>query len=162
MKKTPSDTQEPEAETSKRLATGEVSIEEEIERALQGKVAEPELKDITLRLTKIAVNEQFSGPMPHPRHLREYDHIVPGSAERILSMAERNLDHNIATEKRCVSAEIKDRNLGMWLGAAIFAMLIVGAFASLFVTSNPMVPGLFLGTAAIGGVVAFIKGRNGT
>jgi hypothetical protein len=49
----------------------------------------------------------------------------------------------------------------MYLGAGLFGLLIVGAFASLFVTANPIVPGLFLGTAAIGGVVAFIKGRNG-
>lgn len=34
-------------------------------------------------------NEQFSGPIAHPKHLREYEDIVPGSAERIISMAEK-------------------------------------------------------------------------
>lgn len=76
-------------------------------------------------------------------------------------MAERNLEHNIGMDEKVVGAEIADRNLGMWLGGGLFALLIVGAFATLFVTSNPIVPGLFLGTAAIGGVVAFIRGRNG-
>lgn len=99
--------------------------------------------------------------MPHPRHLREYDEVLPGAAERILSMAERNLQHNISMDQSMVNAEVADRKLGMWLGAGLFGLLIVGAFGTLFVTSNPVVPGLFLGTAAIGGVVAFIKGRNG-
>jgi len=49
----------------------------------------------------------------------------------------------------------------MWLGAAIFTLLIFGAFASLFVTCNPIVPAMVLGAAAIGGVVAFIRRRNG-
>lgn len=64
-------------------------------------------------------------------------------------------------DQSVVASEVFDRKLGMWLGAGLFALLIVGAFATLFVTTNPVVPGLFLGTAAIGGVVAFIKGRNG-
>jgi hypothetical protein len=64
-------------------------------------------------------------------------------------------------DQKVVSADVADRKLGMYLGAGLFGLLIVGAFASLFVTANPIVPGLFLGTAAIGGVVAFIKGRNG-
>ncbi len=99
--------------------------------------------------------------MPHPKHLREYDDVVPGAAERILSMAERNLEHNVGMDQKVVGADIADRKLGMWLGAGLFALLILGAFLTLFVTSNPVVPGLFLGTAAIGGVVAFIRGRNG-
>ncbi|MFV0336095.1 MAG: DUF2335 domain-containing protein [Tropicimonas sp.] len=99
--------------------------------------------------------------MPHPKHLREYDEVLPGAAERILSMAEYNLEHSISMDQKLAGAEIADRKLGMWLGAGLFGLLIVGAFASLLITSNPVVPGLFLGTAAIGGVVAFIKGRNG-
>lgn len=76
-------------------------------------------------------------------------------------MAERNVEHNVGLEQKVLAADIADQKLGMWLGASMFGLLIVGAFAALFVTSNPIVPGLFLGTAAIGGVVAFIKGRSG-
>lgn len=156
-------TRPPEATvgTNERSLTSEVRIEDAIERALEGKVARKDLPEVARRITQIAVSEQFSGPMPHPRHLREYDEVLPGAAERILSMAESNLQHNISMDQSMVNAEVADRKLGMWLGAGLFGLLIVGAFGTLFVTSNPVVPGLFLGTAAIGGVVAFIKGRNG-
>jgi uncharacterized membrane protein len=150
--------QGPKSEAS---ATAVVRIEDAIERALEGKVQRRDLPAIARKITQIAVSEQFSGPMPHPRHLKEYDEILPGAAERILHMAERNLEHNASMDRQVVSAEVADRKLGMLLGAGIFALLILGAFAALFVSSNPVVPGLFLGTAAIGGVVAFIRGRNG-
>lgn len=161
LAKLPNSAPKPPAEKGE-LSTGlEVRIEDAIERALEGKVAKRELPDVARRITQIAVSEQFSGPMPHPRHLREYEDILPGAAERILLMAEQNLLHNITTHEKVVESEIADQTRGMWLGAGLFALLIVGAFASLFVTTDAWVPALFLGTAAIGGVVAFIRGRNG-
>lgn len=160
MGKAPSRSLEPGAGTTDKNAAA-VRIEDAIERVLEGKVAKRELPEVARRITGIAVSEQFSGPMPHPKHLREYEDILPGAAERILSMAERNLEHNLSMDQNVVDAEIADRKLGMWLGAGLFALMILTAFATLFVTSNPVVPGLFLGAAAIGGVVAFIRGRNG-
>ncbi|MBW7920929.1 MAG: DUF2335 domain-containing protein [Rubellimicrobium sp.] len=136
-------------------------IEDAIERALEGRVARRDLPDVARQITRIVVSEQFFGPMPHPKHLREYEDTLPGAAERILSMAERTLDHNAAMEQTAIDAEIADRKLGMLIGAGLFALMIVAAFGTLFITDNPVVPGLFLGAAAIGGVVAFIKGRNG-
>jgi uncharacterized membrane protein len=147
-----------ENETSTRA---EATIEELIERELEGKIARRDLPVVAHRITQIVVSEQFSGPMPHPKHFREYDAILPGAAERLLSMAERNLDHNIAGNREALAAEIADRKRGMQYGAGLFAALILCAFVSLFVTTNPIVPGLFVGTAAIGGIAAFIRGRNG-
>lgn len=138
-----------------------LKIEEAIEKELEGKVARRDLPTVARKITAIAVSEQFSGPMPHPKHLREYDEILPGSAERILSMAEKNLDHNIAMNSMALGAEIDDAKRGMLLGAALFAMLILGAFLSLFITDSEIIPGIFLGAAVIGGVGAFIRGRNG-
>lgn len=138
-----------------------VRIEEAIERELEGKVQGRDLHQVAQRITQIAVSEQFSGPMPHPKHLREYDDIFPGAAERILSMAEQNLAHNIGLNANILEAEIADHKLGMWQGAGLFALLILAAFSALFLTENAVIIGLFLGTAAIGGVGLFIHGRNG-
>lgn len=135
-------------------------IEEAIAETLEGKVSKRDLPVVVQRLTKIAVSEQFSGPMPHPRHLREYEDILPGAAERILSMAEKNIDHLKQMDEDSLEAEVDDRKRGMRYGAGLFFLLIVLAFASLFVTDSEIVPGLFLGAATIGGITAFIKGRS--
>ncbi|QCO57631.1 DUF2335 domain-containing protein (plasmid) [Pseudorhodobacter turbinis] len=146
---------------SSRAVSAVLKIEDAIERELEGKVQKREITEVARRITQIAVSEQFSGPMPHPKHLREYDEILPGAAERILSMAEQNLEHSMGMDRTVIAAEIEDTKRGMRYGACLFFALILGAFASLFVTNNPIVPGLFLGAAAIGGIVSFIKGRNG-
>jgi uncharacterized membrane protein len=158
--KPPSRQPELGAETTHTEST-EVRIEDAIERVLEGKVARRDLNEVARRITQIAVSEQFSGPMPHPKHLRDYDEILPGAAERILAMAERNLKHNMTMDEKVMEAEVDDLKLGMWLGGGLFGLLILAAFGSLFVTENAVIPGLFLGAAAVGGVVAFIKGRNG-
>jgi uncharacterized membrane protein len=87
--------------------------------------------------------------MPHPKHLREYDEILPGSAERIIAMAERNLEHNMNMDRIIMTAEISDRKLGMFMGFGLFLLLTAGAFASLFVTANPAVPLFFLESGPI-------------
>lgn len=49
----------------------------------------------------------------------EYDRVLPGSAERILSMAEKEQDHRIASEQTALSALVQDSKLGQWFGFAI-------------------------------------------
>ena len=159
MGKPPSRLPEQGAETTRKEADS-VKIEDAIEQALEGKIQKRDLPEVTRRITQIVVSEKFSGPMPHPKHLSEYDAILPGAAERILAMSEKNLEHNMEMDKKVVAAEVADRKLGMVLAGGFFTLLILGAFASLFVNNSPVVPALFLGTAAIGGVAAFIKGRN--
>lgn len=46
--------------------------------------------------------EQYSGPIPPPKMLRDYEQVLSGSADRILSMAEYEQKHRTAYEKRSV------------------------------------------------------------
>jgi uncharacterized membrane protein len=136
-------------------------IELAVERALEGRVQKRDLQVVTKQITQLVVNEQFSGPLPHPKHWREYDSVLPGAAERIMTMAEASLRQNIEANQKILESDIQDRKRGMRYGAGLFGLLIVCGFASLFVTDSQIVPGLFLGSAVIGGITAFINGRKG-
>jgi YafQ family addiction module toxin component len=57
----------------------------------------PESKQLLIRNKD---SELFIGPLPHPEVLREYNELVPTSAERILSMVEQDARNEIAREKR--------------------------------------------------------------
>jgi len=135
-------------------------IETAVERTLEGKVARRDLPDVARQITQLIVNEQFSGPLPHPKHMRDYEAALPGAAERILAMAELSLQSSVKLNADILAAETQDRKRGMYLGAGLFALLILCGFGSIFVTDDAIVPGLFLGAAAIGGITAFIRGRN--
>ena len=41
----------------------------------------------------ISTTEQYSGPIPHPKIISGYEEILPGAADRILSMAEKESQH---------------------------------------------------------------------
>ena len=114
--------------------------------------------------------ERFSGPVAHPKHLKQYEEILPGSAERMLKMAENSLFHNQAIQKIAVDAEvierrltidadIKYRHLGIWLGFSALLSMFACAFLSMYL-GHAWVAGAFLGVGATGIVTAFVKGRK--
>lgn len=49
---------------------------------------------------------EFSGPLPHPQTLRQYDEVLPGAAERILRMAEKQQDHRIGMDQSGVRRKL--------------------------------------------------------
>lgn len=66
----------------------------------------------------------FSGPLPPPEILRKYDELLPGSAERIIAMAERQGAHRQGLESEVVKSNCKNERLGMVFGFIICVMAI--------------------------------------
>lgn len=60
--------------------------------------------------------ELYSGPLPHPDTLAEFEQILPGAADRILKQAEAQTEHRIEIEKKVVSADITKSYLGLVFG----------------------------------------------
>lgn len=48
----------------------------------------------------IRIRAGFSGPLPPPELLAEYDAVLPGGADRIVSMAENQSAHRLRMESR--------------------------------------------------------------
>jgi uncharacterized membrane protein len=99
------------------------------------------------------------GPLPHPAVLKQYDEIVPGAAERIITMAEQQARHRQELETRVIRTD----NLKSLLGT-IFAFVIAvagfggGLYAAL--SGQPFWGGaVSIGTLA-SVVVAFIYGTR--
>lgn len=159
MAKAPNKSQE--SAESRHESAVENSIEVELSRQLDPilkNLPNVQREQILGRIVGVVQSEQYSGPIPHPRHLREYNEIIPGGAERILAMTEKQQEHNMAVQNKIVDCEIRDRHVGMACGFIAFAGLIVLAYYA-GMADKTVLAGLLLGTAAIGGVVAFIKGR---
>lgn len=89
-------------------------------------------RDVT-KATHIVENVQisttstsaFSGPLPHPEILKQYDEIVPGMAERILIMAEKEQEHQLHTDKQIVEAQINEIKFGRICGLLLILVLII-------------------------------------
>jgi hypothetical protein len=68
------------------------------------------------------MHSDWSGPPPPPAELQKIDQIIPGGADRLLSMAEKEQTHRIAHAKR-----------GQYLGWSLAAgAAIAAAVVSLY------------------------------
>ena len=115
---------------------------------------------VIAQVVGLVTEERFSGPIAHPRHLREYEEILPGSADRIIGMAESNLAHNQAMQAKALDGDIQDTHHGRLYGFLALCLLIIGAIVSAYMGSIALAVA-FLSAGALGTVGAFIKGKRG-
>ena len=135
----------------------EISKEHEVE-------VEPKSNDEANRDKLIAeiiqVQREFSGPIPHPDIIRGYENVVPGSANRIIEMAEKQAKHRQDMESIMVRAESRDGLLGVLFA---FALGIGSLVASVVVVvmvpqGSGAISSAALGITGIGSIItAFLK-----
>lgn len=101
----------------------------------------------------------YSAPIPPPQMFEEYDRVLPGSAERILSMAEKQTIHRISLEEKVVSSNINKESLGMWMAFLITMTAIIGGI--IIILDDKSAAGLqIIITSLVILVGIFIYGRH--
>ena len=91
----------------------------------------------------------FSGPIPPPDLLKQYDEIEPGRAARLLNLAEDQSRHRMELEKKIVDSDIRRSWAGLAGGLVVcLAVVAVGALA---VTQSQAVAG---STMIVGAITA--------
>nr|DAF77721.1 MAG TPA: putative membrane protein [Caudoviricetes sp.] len=121
---------------------------------------EAETAEVVKKVVIKAMREEFNGPIPHPDIIKGYEEILPGSADRIIAMAEQQATHRQAMERTMVAAESRDGLLGVvfafllgigCIGAAILMVYIVPQNAG-------AIAGAVLGATGIGSITSnFIR-----
>lgn len=71
------------------------------------------------------VEAAYFGPIPPPADLERYEQVLPGAAERILSMAETQSAHRQRLEAKMVDGD----NRRAWAGVIIGGLLAGGCIA---------------------------------
>jgi len=66
--------------------------------------------------------QMFSGPLPHPDLLREYEKMIPDAPKKIFAMAEKQNEHRISIEKTFVEGNMKLEKIGVLFGVIIPVM----------------------------------------
>ncbi|WP_288803882.1 DUF2335 domain-containing protein [uncultured Novosphingobium sp.] len=65
----------------------------------------PEKRDLGIQIAATIVRRSHRGPLPSPDMYAEYEAAHPGSAERIMQMAEREQVHRHSSESRMIRHE---------------------------------------------------------
>lgn len=110
-------------------------------------------------VTSITKSEIFSGPLPPPTVLERYNQIVPGAAERIITMAENQSAHRIQLEKSVISSDIHNSKRGQLFG---FIIAVLGiTFSFILVIKGYQIVGTILGGATLISLVSvFVYGTT--
>lgn len=98
---------------------------------------------------------QIQTPLPPPELLRHYEEVVPGAAERILTLAEEEQRNYAALTRGASRYLLRGQLYGMLV---CFAALGVVAFTAYL--GHPVVAAILGGTTLTGVVTAFIVGRR--
>lgn len=93
-----------------------------------------------------------SGPLPDPVQLRQYEEVLPGSAERIFSAFEAQVSHRMDLEKNLIDRESRRADWGLAVGGVLAGVIVIGALI-VMVTRDP-----WAGASVIGTGVAVIAG----
>ena len=103
--------------------------------------------------------QQFSGPLPHPSILKEYQELIPNAPERFFKLVENENNHRHLIETKAIDGKISYDKRGQWMAFTLAISIISIGAISIF--QGYTIPGsIMLGISAVGLAGVFIKGKN--
>lgn len=98
----------------------------------------PKVTELIQSVACTASITQFSGPIPPPERLSQYNQIVPGSANRIIQMAETQAEHRRQLEDRTFRGQIRQSRRGQWM-ALVISLTAIGSSVWVILAGQPWV-----------------------
>jgi uncharacterized membrane protein len=102
------------------------------------------------------ISMAWSGPLPHSSEFAAYERTLPGAADRILAMTEKQGDHRRALESMALKSEV-DRGKWGQIFAFVLALLVVGGSILAIETGHPLAGfgGILVGLGSLVGVFVY-------
>lgn len=111
------------------------------------------LVEIETRETRV-----FSGPLPLPGIIAEYDHIIPNGAERIMAMAERQSAHREQMEARVINGNVASQTRGSYFAFILALVAIIGGFFLIYTGKNGAgLAAIIASVGSLAGVFVYTK-----
>lgn len=111
------------------------------------------------KISARATYEYHKGPLPPAETLAKYNDVIPGAAERIITMAEQQVIHRHILEKKVIDSDINNSRLGLHYGLIIGLVAILGGILCV-VLGNEIGGGIIGGTGVTGLVSVFVYGSS--
>jgi uncharacterized membrane protein len=101
----------------------------------------------------------YSGPLPPPQELQKYNEILPGAADRIMTMAEEQARHRRSLENVVIGSDTRNAKLGLWFGLVTSMTAIITG--TITIINGFIIPGTFIsGGTIISLAVIFVYGSQ--
>ena len=119
----------------------------------------PEDQKRILQSFSISSFQMFSGPLPSPESLEQYNKIIPDGADRIMKMAENQSNHRIQIETSVIEGQVKQSGRGQ-IFALILSFLCLGSSFILAMYGHEVVASVIGGTTIISITSIFLIGKK--
>jgi uncharacterized membrane protein len=101
----------------------------------------------------------FQGPLPSPEALRGFEDVLPGAAERIIAMAEKEQEARLKTDKKIITANIAMMTLGIL--AALISLFVISFLIKYSIDKGyPNIAAILSSTSLVGVVGLFVWFRK--
>jgi len=100
----------------------------------------------------------YEAPLPPPRMLEQYEHVLPGSADRLIKRMESQSEHRHGLENRKIDADIKSEKRGQIFAFILAGLAIIGSFYLIATGKDRLGIGTFITTFA-SLIAVFIVGK---
>ncbi|MBN1806837.1 MAG: DUF2335 domain-containing protein [Sedimentisphaerales bacterium] len=135
-------------------------LRKNLKKKQKAQLAAQETNSAEIQESKATIEQRyFAGPLPHPDILDKYNAILPGAADRIITMAEKQAEHRQNIERRQQTSETVLSFTGQ-LCALLFVLTTVIGASYCILRGQPW-GGVGLGATGIVSIVyAFIRGHR--
>jgi uncharacterized membrane protein len=76
---------------------------------------------------RVAASLTRSGPLPDSRELANYEKILPGAADRIITVFEKQADHRMEIEKSVILGGVANERYGIAAGVIVVVSTLIAA-----------------------------------
>ena len=146
-------------EQQKENTENQVGQSLQAERELFEIISDPKAADDISKedlVTLVRETYAFSGPLPPPQVLYQYEKNLPGTADRIISMAEKEQNFRHSINEKMVNTESRDSKMGILSAGFISFLLIIGGIV--VILNVPTIAGTIVGGLIDVGGIATIVG----
>jgi uncharacterized membrane protein len=101
----------------------------------------------------------WQGPFPPPEAIKGYEQVLPGSFDRIMTMAEEAQRAQIETVREAQKLTSRDTARGAWLGFVV-TLTAIGAAIWCASMKQPWVASLFLAVPVMAVAKALVQAKR--
>lgn len=130
-------------------------LAEVVEGVLEGAGVDPKVRTMVVQ----SVRTSHKGPLPSPQTLAGYEQILPGCADRIVSMAEGEQAHRHAMDRKAVDTWASLARVGQ-IFAFIIAVVAIACGAVLVGMDKPLEGFVLIFVPIAGLVTVFVKSQR--
>lgn len=138
-------------------------LEHELQENPDPELVERVVQSPILKQTFIA--EMHQGPLPPAHAMADYDRVLPGAAERIMQMAEREQSHRhsvqqeqLTQSKFLATSYMQQDTLGKKMGFSI-AVLVLAIACLMALLGHEVLAGILAGLDLVGLSAVFVIGK---